>query len=59
MRGKELSYGGDASMINWDAVGAVAELAGAMAVVATLGYLALQIRQNSRLASAANPPRRP
>jgi hypothetical protein len=35
--------------MNWEAVGAVAELAGALAVVITLIYLAVQIRQNSRL----------
>lgn len=34
--------------MNWDAVGAVAELVGAAAVVASLIYLAAQIRQNSR-----------
>jgi len=33
--------------INWDALGAIAELAGALAVFATLIYLALQIRQYS------------
>ena len=34
--------------LNWDAIGAIGEVAGATAVVATLGYLALQIRENSR-----------
>jgi hypothetical protein len=34
--------------MNWDAVGAIGEIVGAAAVVATLGYLALQIRQNTR-----------
>jgi len=33
--------------VNWDAVGAIGEVAGAVAVVATLFYLAAQIRQNS------------
>ena len=33
--------------MNWDAVGAVAELAGALGVVASLAYLAVQIRQNT------------
>jgi hypothetical protein len=33
--------------VNWDAVGAVAELLGALGVIATLGYLAFQIRQNT------------
>ena len=31
----------------WDAIGATGEWAGAIAVVATLGYLAVQIRQNA------------
>ena len=34
-------------MMNWDAIGAIGEILGAVAVVATLGYLALQIRQNT------------
>jgi len=34
--------------MSWDAVGAVAEIVGAAAVVASLIYLAAQIRQNSR-----------
>ena len=38
--------------MNWDAMGAVAELAGALAVIATLVYLSLQIRQNSEIAKA-------
>ena len=33
--------------MNWDAVGAVGELVGAIAVVFTLGYLALQMKQNT------------
>ena len=33
--------------MNWDAVGAIAELAGALGVVASLAYLAIQIRQNT------------
>jgi hypothetical protein len=33
--------------MNWDAIGASAEMLGAMGVIATLVYLALQIRQNS------------
>ena len=40
-------------MINWDAVGAIAELVGAVAVVASLVYLANQIRHNSRSVEAA------
>jgi hypothetical protein len=39
--------------VNWDAVGALAELAGAVGVVVTLGYLASQIRQNSKLLRAS------
>jgi hypothetical protein len=35
--------------MNWDAIGAIAELAGALAVIATLVYLAVQLRQNSAL----------
>jgi len=36
--------------MNWDAVGAIGEIVGAVAVVLTLGYLAVQTRQ-SRLAA--------
>ena len=35
--------------MNWEAVGAIGEVAGAVAVVFTLIYLALQLRQNSAL----------
>lgn len=38
--------------MNWDAVGALAELAGAFGVIVTLGYLALQIRRSNVLAVA-------
>lgn len=34
--------------MNWDALGAVGELVGAAAVVLTLAYLALQVRESSR-----------
>jgi len=34
--------------MNWEAIGAVAEALGAVAVVATLIYLSFQIRQNSK-----------
>jgi len=34
--------------MNWEAVGAVGEILGAIAVLITLGYLAVQIRQNTR-----------
>ena len=36
--------------MNWDALGAIAELVGAIAVLLTLIYLAVQIRQNNKLA---------
>ncbi len=35
--------------MNWEAIGAVAEAAGSLAVVVTLVYLSLQIRQNSKV----------
>jgi putative salt-induced outer membrane protein YdiY len=34
--------------MNWDAIGAIAEVLGALAVFLTLVYLALQIRQNTK-----------
>lgn len=34
--------------MNWDAIGTIAEVVGAAAVVISLVYLAVQIRQNSR-----------
>jgi len=37
--------------MNWDAIGAVGEIAGALAVVVSLVYLASQIRQSNRLMS--------
>ena len=39
--------------MNWEAIGAVGEILGAISVVATLGYLATQIRQ-SRKATLAD-----
>jgi hypothetical protein len=33
--------------MNWEAIGAIGEIAGALAVIATLGYVAIQIRQNT------------
>ena len=33
--------------MNWDAVGAIAELIGGLTVLLTLIYLSVQIRQNS------------
>ena len=38
--------------MNWDAVGAVAELLGAIAVIATLAYLALQVKHATSVARA-------
>jgi hypothetical protein len=38
--------------MNWDAIGAIAELLGAIATVATLLYLAVQIRRNSAVGRA-------
>ena len=35
--------------MNWDAIGAIAETLGAAGVIITLAYLAVQVRQNSRL----------
>jgi hypothetical protein len=40
--------------MNWDAIGALAELAGALGVIASLVYLAIQIRQNTRSAREAS-----
>jgi hypothetical protein len=40
--------------MNWDAIGALSELAGAAAVVGSIGYLAVQVRQNSRFSKAAS-----
>ena len=39
--------------MNWDAIGAVGELVGAIAVVITLVYLAIQIRQNTKTVRAS------
>ena len=33
--------------MNWDAIGALAELLGALGVIVSLAYLAVQIRQNT------------
>jgi len=38
--------------MNWDALGAIGELVGAAAVVLTLGYLAIQVRQSANQSSA-------
>ena len=39
--------------MNWDAIGAVGELLGAAAVLFTLIYLAVQIRQNTSAVATA------
>ena len=39
--------------MNWEAIGAVAEIVGAAAVVITLAYLAVQIRNSTRIARSA------
>ena len=39
--------------MNWEAVGAIAELLGAIGVIISLVYLAIQIRQNTRSSRAA------
>ncbi len=39
--------------MNWDAVGAVAEILGALGVIVTVAYLAIQIRQNSKLLASS------
>jgi hypothetical protein len=41
-------------MVNWDAVGAIAESLGALGVIATLVYLGAQIRQNTATVRAAS-----
>jgi len=40
--------------VNWDAIGALSEFVGAAAVVATLAFLAVQIRQSRRTQQEAN-----
>jgi len=40
--------------MNWDAISAIGEILGAIAVVATLGYLAVQIRQNTTALSVSS-----
>jgi len=40
--------------MNWEAIGAVGEIVGALATVLTLAYLALQIRQNTTSVKAAS-----
>jgi hypothetical protein len=43
--------------MNWDAIGAVGEIVGAVAVVATLFFLATQIRASNALAAAESRDR--
>jgi hypothetical protein len=38
--------------MNWDAIGAIGEIAGAIGVIVTLIYLAIQLRQNTRASHA-------
>jgi hypothetical protein len=40
--------------MSWEALGAIAELLGAIGVIASLGYLAVQVRQNTRSVRAAS-----
>jgi hypothetical protein len=40
--------------MNWEAIGAVGEVVGGLGVIFTLGYLALQIRQNTRSLKSAS-----
>lgn len=40
--------------MNWDAIGAIGEIIGAIAVVVSLVYLAIQIRQNTQQISQGN-----
>ena len=40
--------------MNWDAIAAVAETIGSIAIVITIAYLALQIRQSSKLANSTS-----
>ena len=40
--------------MNWEAIGAIAEVLGAVAVLVTLVYLAVQIRQNTRQIGASS-----
>jgi len=39
--------------MNWDAIGAIGEIVGAVAVIATLVYLAIQIRDSARASRSA------
>jgi hypothetical protein len=39
--------------MNWDAIAALAEVLGALAVLASLVYLATQIRQNTQMVKSS------
>ncbi len=39
--------------MNWDAISAIGEIVGAVAIVITLIYLAVQIQQNTKINSSA------
>ena len=39
--------------MNWDAIGAIGELVGALAVVLTLAYLALEVRRSRLIAESS------
>ena len=39
--------------MNWEAIGAVGEIVGAIAVIATLAYLAIQVRQGTNSVQGA------
>jgi len=40
--------------MNWEAIGVIAEVVGAVAVVISLGYLAIQVRSNTRALKASS-----
>lgn len=40
--------------MNWEAIGAIGELVGALGVILTLAYLAIQIRQNTKSTDKQN-----
>ncbi len=40
--------------MNWEAIGAIGEILGAVGVILTVGYLALQVRQNTKIVRSAS-----
>ena len=52
------SSGETESAMNWEAITAIVEIVGAIAIVITLAYLAVQIRQNSATVKLPAPARR-